>query len=255
MQNLFDVGKTTIRKYFGKYILQLLKNIPDNIHLPPATVNKLDNMKIKFEHSAEGTLGIRDAKFVILVIYVGPILYDLICSGCTLEETLVMLRERGVTFIESRVGEASRRNSMNERVCKRIWGMNYQECRREFFINPLFERLKEQGIDFIIGEGMEKIDQIEIQDLLDRRFEEKFIIGEGTEELGLIERLALSGLSGWAEITSALGVTDSLTPQGTRRRASASIANYVRNRWGTQYGNYNAFVEFLRTHFLGRGTD
>ncbi len=107
-------------------------------------------------------------------------------------------------------------------------------------------------MDFIIGEGTEKIDPLELQDLLDRRLDEKFIIGENTQELGLIERLALSGLKGFTEIANALYIPDNITPQGTKRNAVQSVVVYVINRWGAQYRNFNKFVEFLKTHFLGR---
>jgi len=102
----------------------------------------------------------------------------------------------------------------------------------------------------IIGEATEHIAQQELIDLLDRRSREGFAIGEGSQELGLIEHLALAGL-GWAEMANVLEISDITTSQGTRKRADSIISNYVKMRWGSEYGNINVFVEFLRTNFLG----
>ncbi len=124
---------------------------------------------------------------------------------------------------------------------------------QDFFIKPLVEDLRNQGIDFILGEGTEKINPQEILNLLDRRFSEKFIIGEGTQELGLIERLALSGLKGYSEIANALGILGLFQRDDKRsetQKAHAAVMRYVMNRWGVNYRSFSAFVEFLKTNFL-----
>ncbi|KKK83008.1 hypothetical protein LCGC14_2797680 [marine sediment metagenome] len=252
LQQDFDVSETTLRKRFGKYIRPMLEHIPNDIQLPANTIRSLNQLKLKFDQSSEGTLGIRDAKFGILVLYIAPKLYNLIRSGFSLQASLDWLSQNNIKFIENRVSKNLQANTMNQRVCRRIWGKNYAELRMEFFIEPLVEDLRNQGIYFIIGEGTERINPLEVQELLDRRLIDGFIIGENTQELGLIERLALSGLKGYTEIANALHIPDSMTPQGTRRKAHQSVMMYVMNRWGAQYRNFNTFVEFLKTNFLGR---
>ena len=244
----FDVGETTLRKKFGGYIRPLLEHIPDNIQLPRATIQNLEDLRIKISESSEGSLGIRDVKFALSVLYVAPILYNLIRGGFKSSKIVQHLVDQGITFLR-RESDSNTRRAMN-RICKDIWNMDFDRCRKEFFIDPLFERLQEQGIDFIVGEGQEHIDPQELLDLLDRRPQEKIVIGGGAQELGLIEHLALAGL-GWTEMAKVLEVPDSTTIRGTRRRASESIRQYVKNRWGSEYGIINAFVEFLRTNFLG----
>ncbi len=251
LQQDFGVSETTLRKRFGKYILPMLEHIPNNIYLSTSVLRRLNQLKIKFEQSSEGTLGINDAKFAILTLNVAPKLLNLIRSGFTLKASLDWLSQNNIKFIENRVSK-NIQNSIMNRVCRRIWGKNYAQLRMELFIEPLVEDLRNQGIDFIIGEGTERIDPLELQDLLDRRVDEKIIIGENAQELGLIERLALSGLKGFTEIANALHILDSTTPQGTKRKAVQSVVNYVIYRWGAQYRNFNKFVEFLKTNFLGR---
>lgn len=183
-----------------------------------------------------------------------PKIYDSISSGLTLKETLNKLVEADIKFIETRVKKSAQNMIMNERVTKRIWGKSFAQCRDDFFIKPLVEDFRSQGIDFILGEGTEKIDPQEILNLLDRRLTEKFIIGGGTQELGLIERLALSGLKGYSEISQALGILGLFQADDKRsesQKAHAAVMQYVMNRWGADYRSFSRFVTFLRNQFLG----
>lgn len=107
--------------------------------------------------------------------------------------------------------------------------------------------MQNQGINFIIEKGAERIDPIDLHTLLVHESNELhwFKIGRGTQEFGLIERLALSGLSGYSEIVEAL---DTL---GSFECDAHSIRRYVMGRWGKKYRIFNDFVEFLKTNFIG----
>lgn len=115
--------------------------------------------------------------------------------------------------------------------------------------------LRNQEIDFIIGEGIEKIDPQEIQNLLDRRSTERFVNGERTQELGLIEWLALSGLKGWTEVAQTLdiiGLFERDSKRSPTQKDSDAVRKYIIHRWGERYKNFCAFVQFSKTRFIGR---
>ena len=242
LQGQFKRGETTIRKTLGRSILAILTKIPTILK---RSSTFLMNLEADILSRAENSAGVREAAFVLLSLE----LYDLIKKGCNAYEILDILKSKDINIIHKKYSQKSLRRGLNY-FCQKIWNKNFDECREDFFIKPLIEKLKSEDLNFIFGEGVEKIDPAEIVYLLDRRLVERFVIGEGTEEWGIIEHLAISGLS-YQEMAYALELCSKDDPLTLRRKMLGAVRYYAGHRWGQTFSSINDFVNFLKSKFLG----